>query len=61
MHMPVDERMKDVLPADWNCLIAPLSGAHILQTWEWGVVKNAYGWESELYVWIDQNDQYLPS
>jgi len=51
--------MKDIAPTLWNRLIAPLSGAHILQTWEWGAVKSVYGWVPEYYAWVDQNDQIL--
>ena len=39
--------------ASWNRLIARLPGAHILQTWEWGQVKERYGWQSIPKVWGD--------
>lgn len=51
--------MKDIVPTLWNRLIAPLSGAHILQTWEWGAVKSVYGWVPEYCAWVVQNDQIL--
>ena len=38
----------------WNDLIATLPGAHILQTWEWGRIKQSYGWEPFPYSWQDE-------
>jgi lipid II:glycine glycyltransferase (peptidoglycan interpeptide bridge formation enzyme) len=35
----------------WNSQIAHLPGAHILQTWEWGKLKEAYGWQMLPKVW----------
>jgi lipid II:glycine glycyltransferase (peptidoglycan interpeptide bridge formation enzyme) len=35
----------------WNSQIAHLPGAHILQTWEWGKLKEANGWEMLPRVW----------
>jgi peptidoglycan pentaglycine glycine transferase (the first glycine) len=37
----------------WNKLIAPLPGAHILQTWEWGLVKEHNGWQPVYCLWLD--------
>ncbi len=37
----------------WNSQIARLPGAHILQTWEWGQLKEAYGWQMLPQVWQD--------
>ncbi len=37
----------------WNSQIARLPGAHILQTWEWGKLKEAYGWQMLPQVWQD--------
>jgi peptidoglycan pentaglycine glycine transferase (the first glycine) len=38
----------------WDALIATLPGAHILQTWEWGQIKQSYGWEPMPYTWRDK-------
>ena len=38
----------------WDGLIADLPGAHILQTWEWGRIKQSYGWEPVPYTWQDE-------
>jgi peptidoglycan pentaglycine glycine transferase (the first glycine) len=46
----------DMNAASWNEVIANLPGRHILQTWEWGQVKQAYGWNAQHRVWKDQND-----
>jgi peptidoglycan pentaglycine glycine transferase (the first glycine) len=40
----------------WNKIIANLPGRHILQTWEWGQVKQAHGWKAKHHVWKDEND-----
>jgi lipid II:glycine glycyltransferase (peptidoglycan interpeptide bridge formation enzyme) len=37
--------------AAWNDIIAGLPEAHILQTWEWGQFKAAYGWQPLPQVW----------
>ncbi|HSV85125.1 MAG TPA: peptidoglycan bridge formation glycyltransferase FemA/FemB family protein [Levilinea sp.] len=39
--------------ARWNEIVAGLPGSHILQTWEWGQVKAAYGWQAQHLVWDD--------
>jgi lipid II:glycine glycyltransferase (peptidoglycan interpeptide bridge formation enzyme) len=36
---------------NWNRLVAGLPNAHILQTWEWGQVKERYGWQASRKVW----------
>jgi peptidoglycan pentaglycine glycine transferase (the first glycine) len=35
----------------WNDLIAGLPESHILQTWQWGQVKAAYGWQPFFALW----------
>jgi peptidoglycan pentaglycine glycine transferase (the first glycine) len=37
----------------WNQLIAQLPNPHFLQTYEWGQVKAAYGWQPHYLVWDD--------
>ncbi len=41
----------------WNAQIAGLPGVHLLQTWEWAQVKQAYGWEPLPQVWHDAAGQ----
>jgi lipid II:glycine glycyltransferase (peptidoglycan interpeptide bridge formation enzyme) len=41
----------------WNSQIARLPGAHILQTWEWGKLKEAYGWKMLPQVWHDPSGE----
>jgi peptidoglycan pentaglycine glycine transferase (the first glycine) len=43
----------------WNSLIAPLPGAHILQTWEWGQVKAGYGWQPFPKTWKDTDGKII--
>jgi lipid II:glycine glycyltransferase (peptidoglycan interpeptide bridge formation enzyme) len=43
--------------AEWNDLLTDLPGQHILQSWEWGEVKAAYGWEPLPQVWKDDQGQ----
>ncbi|NPA26469.1 MAG: peptidoglycan bridge formation glycyltransferase FemA/FemB family protein [Chloroflexi bacterium] len=38
-------------PRAWNALVARLPHAHFLQTWQWGQVKAAYGWQPHPVLW----------
>lgn len=42
---------------EWNSLIQALPGAHVLQTWQWGLVKAQFGWEPYPLVWRDRQNQ----
>ncbi|MEN4042490.1 MAG: peptidoglycan bridge formation glycyltransferase FemA/FemB family protein [Anaerolineaceae bacterium] len=42
----------------WNEIVASLPGSHILQTWEWGQVKEAYGWQAQRLVWDDPHGSH---
>ena len=37
--------------SDWNAIIIHLPGPHLLQTWEWALVKSSYGWKPMPYIW----------
>ncbi len=37
--------------AEWDALIAHLPNPHLLQTWEWAQVKEAYGWQPLPFTW----------
>jgi peptidoglycan pentaglycine glycine transferase (the first glycine) len=39
--------------SEWDQLIASLPDAHLLQTWEWSLVKAKYGWQANPFVWSD--------
>lgn len=41
----------------WDELITRLPGAHVLQTCEWGQVKQKFGWQPHFYIWLDQQNQ----
>ncbi len=41
----------------WNEILAGIPGAHILQTAEWGQVKEQTGWEALPQVWRDKFDK----
>ncbi len=41
----------------WNNQIAALPGAHILQSWEWGQLKQATGWQALPQTWRDEAGQ----
>ncbi len=43
----------------WNDLISSLPGPHILQTWEWGQVKQGYGWQPIYLAWKGENRHLL--
>jgi lipid II:glycine glycyltransferase (peptidoglycan interpeptide bridge formation enzyme) len=42
-------------PSEWDLSISSLPGAHVLQTWEWGQVKEAFGWKALPKTWVDPN------
>jgi len=44
-------------PDSWNATLTQLPGAHLLQTWEWGQVRQAYGWEPLRQAWCDPEGQ----
>jgi peptidoglycan pentaglycine glycine transferase (the first glycine) len=37
----------------WNASISSLPGAHLLQTWEWGRIKQVFGWQPLAQSWCD--------
>ncbi len=41
--------------SSWNTVIKRLPGSSILQTWEWGQVKSAYGWDPSYLMWTDDS------
>jgi len=41
-------------PAEWDRALAHPPGAHVLQTWEWGVQKARLGWKPVGAVWRDE-------
>jgi len=36
---------------EWNDLLAALPGPHLLQTWQWAQVKQAFGWKPQPVFW----------
>lgn len=50
--------MFEVVSADreiWNSWLSELPHAHLLQTWEWGKLKNISGWAPQYLVWREQD------
>ena len=45
------ERLEGTAPDSWDEIIAHLPGAHVLQTREWGLFKQGYGWQPQYFVW----------
>jgi len=37
----------------WNEIVRMFPQPHFLQTWEWGEIKQKYGWEKDFKVWHD--------
>lgn len=37
----------------WNNLLLSFPAPHFLQTWEWGEIKEKYGWKKDFLVWKD--------
>jgi peptidoglycan pentaglycine glycine transferase (the first glycine) len=38
-------------PEAWNALVNSLPNGHLLQSWQWGELKEKYGWKAERLVW----------
>lgn len=38
----------------WNGALAPLSGAHVLQSYEWGQTKTQVGWTARRLLFLDE-------
>ncbi len=36
---------------NWNAALTSLPGAHLLQSWEWGELKDKYGWKAHRLLW----------
>ncbi len=45
----------DVQPEVWNHQLLELANPHVLQTWQWGLVKSEFGWQSYPTLWKDSN------
>ncbi len=43
-------------PDNWNQLIASFPNTHVLQTWQWGMVKQHFGWEMLPKIWKNGNE-----
>ncbi len=41
----------------WNEIVLSFPAPHFLQTWEWGEIKEKYGWEKDFLVWKDEAGQ----
>jgi peptidoglycan pentaglycine glycine transferase (the first glycine) len=44
-------------PEDWDRMITRLPLPHLLQTWEWSLVKAKYGWQPTPLIWRSANDE----
>jgi lipid II:glycine glycyltransferase (peptidoglycan interpeptide bridge formation enzyme) len=38
----------------WNNLVAGLPGGHLLQSWEWGQLKEKFGWQADHLIWSEE-------
>jgi lipid II:glycine glycyltransferase (peptidoglycan interpeptide bridge formation enzyme) len=38
---------------EWNAALYALPRNHLLQSWEWGTLKEHYGWRAERLIWRD--------
>jgi len=45
--------------AAWNDAIQGLPGISILQTWQWGQAKSAFGWQPYYYLWKRDGDRVV--
>ncbi len=39
---------------EWKDLLTTLPGGHLLQSWEWGHLKELYGWQAHRIAWREQ-------
>jgi lipid II:glycine glycyltransferase (peptidoglycan interpeptide bridge formation enzyme) len=38
---------------EWNAALTSIPYHHLLQSWEWGLLKEKYGWRAERLLWRD--------
>jgi lipid II:glycine glycyltransferase (peptidoglycan interpeptide bridge formation enzyme) len=43
----------------WNQLVRSLPGGHLLQSWQWGQLKEKYGWKAERLAWFQSSESPL--
>jgi peptidoglycan pentaglycine glycine transferase (the first glycine) len=43
-------------PAQWSRAVLKLDNPHLLQSWQWGAFKEAYGWQPLRLLWSDPED-----
>jgi lipid II:glycine glycyltransferase (peptidoglycan interpeptide bridge formation enzyme) len=43
----------------WNEIVLSFPSPHFLQTWEWGEIKEKYGWKKDFLIWKDETGQVL--
>lgn len=43
-------------PEEWNRIVSSFPITHVLQTWQWGLVKQQFGWEMLPRVWKDGDE-----
>jgi lipid II:glycine glycyltransferase (peptidoglycan interpeptide bridge formation enzyme) len=46
-------------PSRWNQIVTSIPGGHLLQSWEWGELKEKYGWRVIRLSWQDENSTPL--
>lgn len=44
---------------EWNAALCALPYNHLLQSWEWGTLKENYGWSAERWIWRDPDGEPL--
>lgn len=49
------EILRNSESGEWNKILSRLPGSHLLQTWEWGELKEEFGWSKIPIVWRDLN------
>ncbi len=40
---------------DWNRIVISFPSHHILQSWQWGEIKQRFGWQMEPTAWCDRD------
>jgi lipid II:glycine glycyltransferase (peptidoglycan interpeptide bridge formation enzyme) len=45
--------LNDIQPDTWNNYLLQMSEPHVLQTWQWGLLKSEFGWQAFPTIWQD--------
>lgn len=53
------KRLEIANPDTWNQIVLNFRCSHILQSWEWGKIKNQNGWVAKRIVWKEDDQRVI--